>query len=640
MDRQGKPPIPEPGWSNLGNHWLWLGVFCGLAVWQGWMILSLFDATAPWQSLRDDRPVMSGAHPLHLYFGWLGASALKENGTLCCYDPAFLAGYPKTPVFDSGSRPAELFLTLAGAKYSPAAYKIGLAICCGLVPFLLLIGARGAGLSRAAACLAVALGLLIWWGKPCRDSLEAGDLDRLLGGLCAVACTGLLLAFHRAPGLMVGAGLLTIGTLGWFTHPLLFLLLGPGLLVYYLSVGARHSIIWHLSLLAIQAGALALNSFWLIDWGRSWWLRLPLQLDSMQLTHRTLQTFWNSPLWGEPTDRTLAVALVILAAVGVLLLNQLNQRPAARVLGLGAGGLLLLASAGIAWSPLGRVGTSTLFIPGLWFAVLPAVATLAALVYWLLRVAAGRWPILIVAAGLVLALGIGGRDTFAEVGRRTLGSTPLALGLTADQHALIETLQQATTPQARILWEERPGSRETSRWTALLPLWTGRQYIGGFGPDVCIEHAYAGLVGDNLAGRPLAEWSDLELDRFCRRYNVGWVVCWSPGTVARFRARRGASPTATVRDNGTGYLFTLHPGSYVLKGKANWLQADWQHIVLGEVVPEDGKVVLSLHYQSGMRVSPSRVEIERETDPYDPIPFIRLKVPSPVARLVLTWDSH
>jgi len=55
------------------------------------------------------------------------------TGRFCCYDPAFQAGYPKTPIFDNGSRPAELFLTIAGGGYRPRAYKIGLALTCVLV---------------------------------------------------------------------------------------------------------------------------------------------------------------------------------------------------------------------------------------------------------------------------------------------------------------------------------------------------------------------------------------------------------------------------------------------------------------------------------------------------------------------------
>src|SRR5947209_5441045 len=115
---------------------VWQVVLLGLVAWQGWITLSLFGPDRPWDNLLDDRPILSGRHPLHLYHGYLGARSLYDRGTLCCFDPSFQAGYPKTPVFDSGSRPAELFLSLTGATYRPAAYKVGLALCCLLVPLL------------------------------------------------------------------------------------------------------------------------------------------------------------------------------------------------------------------------------------------------------------------------------------------------------------------------------------------------------------------------------------------------------------------------------------------------------------------------------------------------------------------------
>src|SRR3712207_5499770 len=96
-----RPPRP-------GDHPLsWLALL-GLLAWQGWMTLGLFGTERPLERLLDDQPLLAGRHPLHLYHGFLGARALWERGTLSCYDPAFHAGYPKTPVFDSGSRPAEL----------------------------------------------------------------------------------------------------------------------------------------------------------------------------------------------------------------------------------------------------------------------------------------------------------------------------------------------------------------------------------------------------------------------------------------------------------------------------------------------------------------------------------------------------
>src|SRR5438270_4483302 len=151
-----------------GHHPAWLLGLLVLSAWQGWLTVGLFGPGRPLECLLDDQPVLSGRHPLHLYHGYLGARALQEHGTLSCYDPAFHAGYPKTPVFDSGSRPAELALTLAGGRYCPAAYKVGYALLWALAPLALFFGSRAVGMGRGPACLASALGLLVWWGRPCQ----------------------------------------------------------------------------------------------------------------------------------------------------------------------------------------------------------------------------------------------------------------------------------------------------------------------------------------------------------------------------------------------------------------------------------------------------------------------------------------
>ena len=145
--------------------------------------------------------MLSGRHPLHLYHGLLGARSFLNRGTLSCFDPAFQAGYPKTPVFDDGSRPAELLLAAAGGRYLPSRLQAGRrrAVSAGAVRVRR--GRRAAaGLSRFRACLACGLGMLVWWGKPCRDLLEAGDVDLLMATLAVLAQAGLLLRYHRTPG--------------------------------------------------------------------------------------------------------------------------------------------------------------------------------------------------------------------------------------------------------------------------------------------------------------------------------------------------------------------------------------------------------------------------------------------------------
>ena len=108
----------------------------------------------------------------------------------------------------------------------------------------------------------------------------------------------------------------------------------------------------------------------------------------------------------------------------------------------------------------------------------------------------------------------------------------------------------------------------------------------------------------------------------------------SAATLARLRGW----PVAAALPDGARLFAVARPHSFALKGRAVCLRADPQHVALADVQPEDGQVVLCLHYQAGLRASPSRVQVERELDPYDPIPFVRLRVPGPLTRVTLTWE--
>ncbi len=635
---EADPDIPRRGaWPPA--VWPWAAVFAGLLAGQAWMAFTLLSPERTWDALVDDRPLVSGYHPLHLYHGVLGAESLRRRGRPSCYDPAFQAGYPKTPVFDSGSRPAEAFLLLARCSHRPAVYKLGVAACICLAPLFLLVGAWASGLGAGACCVAVGVGLAVSWCRPGRALLEVGDLDLYVASLCAVAHLGLLVRLDRSPGAVVWAGLAATCALGWYAHPGLFLFLIPVTLAYYLGVGARHGLGWHSALLGSAAAALAANGFWLPDWARSWWIRRPLPLDAQFLEHRTFQTVWNSPLWGGPNERTAGLVLLTLAAAGVVVLNQTRRRTPARVWGLAAGGFFALAMAGLTWQPLGRMGTSQLLLPALWFAVPPAVHGLEHLGR---AVCPSAETVAWAAVGVLVALGAGAvlgawprGDWKAWLG----GTRPLEVGLGPERQALIQALIDHTGDDARILWEERSATRDSAHWTALLPLLTGRSFVGGLGPDLPIEHGACSMIDGRLDGRPVTELTDGELADVSQRYNLGWAVCWSSAATARLRHWAGARPVAALSDQGTGWLFRLPAHSYVLRGRARWAGADCRHIVLEDVTPEDGQVVLSLHYQAGLRALPGRVVVEREPDPHDPIPFIRLRMPGFVARVTLTWND-
>jgi hypothetical protein len=626
------PPAAPPPDLGFRQRPAWLIALLAVLAVQAGLTLRLFGREAPVRELLGDQPVVSGRHALHLYHGQLGARAWLDRRATCSFDPAFHAGYPKTPIFDGGSRPAELFLLFAGGASPAAAYKVGLAVCCLLVPLAFAGVARGVGLGPGVACLTAALGVAAWWAPPTAALLVAGDLDLLIGGLAGLVHLSWLARFGRRPNLDSWLVLLVTSCLGWFAHPVLWAALAPVALAYYLATAARRGLGWHLALAGVAAGGLLANAESLADWGRYAWIRMPLFLgDGYDRDEAPAPPGWRPSLApGRPED----LAVAGLAAGGLIgLAGWRCRRGAAGLLGLTAAALVLAAGAGLAWPPLRPLGLDRLPGLALAWAVCPCASALAAAGR---RLASrrGLW----FAAGAVAGT-VGAGLWWPPAVAPLTGPPALAVGLTPERQALVRTLSAATTADARILWEDRPAA-DGAYWTPLLPLLTGRAYLGGLDPEGYVEHAHARLAEGSLAGRPLAEWSDGDLERFCDRYNVGWVACWSPEAVARFRAWPGATVTAYLSDAGVGQLFAMRRAhSFVLKGRARWLQADDRRVALADVEPSDGVVVLSLHHQAGWRVAPSDVVIERDPDPEDPIPFLRLRLAGPVARLTLTWES-
>jgi hypothetical protein len=645
MDAAPTIAAPDPAPAAPRGRW-WPAVWAALLLWQLWLAVGLFGP-APFTALTDDRPIISGAHPQHLYIGTVGAEAFARrwrksalDWRTSAFDTAFQAGYPKTPIFD-GSRLAELCLILGGGTYQPAAYKIGLVGECLLVPILLLVGCRAAGLARPAALLATVTGQLVWWGPLGRGALDAGDSELLLASLAGLAHIGLLIAFHRRPGVLVWLGLAATGTLGWFLQPLLFPIALPLLLTYYLCVGVKHDFsTWHVAFWIAEQAPVVINLPWLVDWVAYWWLRSPLPTPAL-VPHRGLHGLWNASLWGGPADRLLTILVMASAAVGVVILNQTKERPTARLFGLGATGALALALLGVSWEPLGLVGTAALLAPALWFAAVPAAHAWTWVGGRLWALGRPGKAALAVLAGVLLLVAAGVTETATCLAGRCACARPLQIGLSARQQEIVDLLGSSTTGEARVLWEDRPRERQASRWAALLPVLTGRSFVGGLDPDGFIEHSSICLQNQSLGNRPVAGWTDDQLAEYCQRYNVGWIAAWTPAVRQRFEAWPGAEKVADLFDGEAGCLFHVRrPFHYALKGRAELLQSDGEFITLGNVVPENGVDILSLHYQAGMRALPSRVQIEREVLGDDPIGFLRLRLAEPAARVTITWAAR
>ncbi len=615
----------EPGLdSTPAGHPLWIVGLLLVLVGQAALTLHLFGPGTSLEPLLDNEPILTGRHPLHQYHGYLGARALLEQGTLSCFDPAYHAGYPKTPVFDSGSRPADFLFLLVQGEFRPAVYKTGLALFCTSVPLAFWFAARGLRLPRGSALLAAVLGVVVFWQPPCQMLLRQGNLDLLLAGLVVLAQAGGLLWYHERPGFFVWIGVVVAGFLAWFAHPVLLAVLLPPALIYYFQVGPRHHPIWHACLVIGLLSAIAANAFWLSDWIGYWWLRVPLRFET-GTPEGLFVALWSAEAWGDALHRCLAVSLLIFAVVGLRVLAGRGQSPAVWLFGIYLGQLLLLGALGVVSTLFIALETARIFVLALFFAVPLAVVVLHA--------GLGRLAILLALPALwllPLPLPLGLREPVQ----------PFQLGFSSEQRAILDVLRNQTTGAARILWEDRQG--DAGRWTALLALTTGRSYIGGLDPDPEIEHLTNGLVDQVLAGRPLREWSDSELANYCDRYNVGWVVAWTPASRKRLESWSAIRPLARLPLAGTeGRLYAVDRRfAWALVGQAELLSADDQRIVLSDLRPWQGRVVLALHHVAGLQASPGRVIVEPEIDPRDPIPRVRLLMHEPVARVTLTWSRR
>jgi hypothetical protein len=262
---------------------LWLLAVVGLVLAQAGLALALFSAERRVDALFDERPLLSGRHPLHFYHGSLGADNFRRCGATTCYDPQFQAGYPKTPVFDGGCRPAELFLAASGDS-RPAAYKVGLFVCLLLIPIGFVASARGVGLPASAAVLAGAVGTVLGWSWPVRRLIEGGELDYLMAGLGAIVFTAWLVRYSRWFGVDSWLVLAGICAAGWYANPVVWAGLIPVVIGYYLVFAPRRELAWHLGLSGIVTAGLAPNLWWLADWSRYWWLSHYYPLEDILLT--------------------------------------------------------------------------------------------------------------------------------------------------------------------------------------------------------------------------------------------------------------------------------------------------------------------------------------------------------------------
>ena len=496
----------------------------------GWQTIALFPS---WRTLTDDRPIISVDHAIHLYHGYLGGRFLLEHGTSWGYDPFFMAGYPKTPVYDSSSGPAELFALATAGQYSPRAYKWGVVTLVLLTPVAVGLAAWTYGAGRGASLVTTVWAVWYFWlGFP-GVLVRSGLVAFVWASGLAVLVPALLVKFVRAPSLTAWFLLTLTLTLGIQAHAILVLIIFTAAAVAYMQALYRLSWRWHTALWGALIVSLSVTFFW-------WW---PLLRFISIKTGSNI--FMKAEYWGFIWDYYLRegrvpALLVIFGIVGLIHWWRQGSRLAALVLAGQISLLMPLTFAGSMWSITQHLEPLRFQVPLVLAWCVPAGSgfcqVLSALNPRLLAtpgVCRWRWG---TAACLCISLGFVTTPSAwwwyqTPVGRppstwqltiaQLRTARPLAVGLRPEMENLVEWIKRHTDNSARILLEDQlrlweVTEEESLHWTPLLPILTGREFIGGLYQLAFIKHHQIAFGDWHLRGRHIRDWTPDEIRVFCQ----------------------------------------------------------------------------------------------------------------------------
>jgi hypothetical protein len=676
MPTPSPDPEPEtPARWLAGRGWAVAALVLVFAV-HSIQAVRLFPTLA--SIIDPDSPVLMVDHAIHEYHGELGARFLRTTGTTWGYDPSFMAGYPETPVWDSSSNPSILF-DLIGGGQGYRSYKLGVLACSILVLAAIAAGGWAAGLGTAEVAAGSLLAWLVFWvGFPA--ALWRSGLFAFITACGGVALLlGLCSRFERSPTRRNWLALATTGVVVFFLHVTAPILAIGGLAGFYLWAGRRHGWKWHGALVGAGALAVVANLFWLVP---LWQFRELRVGQGFFMTADTARFLVNYFLEYSPEGRSSLVVLV-LGLGGLIGWWVTDRRGSAAAFGGSIVALLALTGFGSFWGPTRLMEPLRFRIGFLFLLAVPAGSAVIALSGWLGRRFGGgtRGAVAALAVWVALVAAWGATERkLARISWELLTvKWPLVVGLTSEMRSMVDWLRAKTDLSARVMFEDQlrlleVTSAESAHWTPLLPDLLGsdeRMFIGGLYHMAFIKHHQTAAFGDfHLGGLAIDDCEPAQMVEFCRAYNVGWVVCWSPlskfwfdryplakrvATIPRWSTpglppsdnehewlamlRRGGQETAIQYMLGAGREYSVYridrPHSYFLKGKGRITSVGPNRVELADLVPEGGAVVVSLHWIDSWKADPP-LTLRPEPVAIDPVEFVRIELPGPVDRVVLT----
>lgn len=605
---------------------------------------------APPGVVLGDGPIVGADFETHYEQALRAVDSYRVSGRMWGYDPRLLAGMPSGTIFDADNKLVEVVVVAADAAGVPPhrAFNLLVWVLHLLAPLALYGSARLFGLGRPAATVAAFLGSLVWY-------FDALNHCFFLIGMFAWASAAYLWLLPlglfyrwtrtREPWRLFLVMILLAVVL--MLHPYVFFPLAVPMAYLYVRASKSLGRSEHAAVLAVAAGVIALNWWWLraaLDhWHYVLFSGYYMDASPDHILYDYLGLLKEPEISGVIAVRSSFRFLAFGAAVfGFLAWRRDRDDRYAPLLAV-TGVLLFVAYFGAWVPPLRQIQPYRFVLPAVYLAVIPASEWIAGAVRSL-RASPPRG----VTAALLIVLTVVAAPRFVRdvlyfvpdlVPRHTRPlreptpdiNGPLEFGTIrwpepfVFRHAPMPWYERTAVETIRRLDDGR--GRWLVEWWMLgerMAWATDAQVIGGF-RMINVAHSDANW----FRRHPRSESPDPdELRRYFETYNVRWVVLSGP--VLPIESRSDLLEPAVMIFGARIYRCRV-PSSWIADDPGADVRAEMDRIVVRG--SKGGDLVLRYHWHEDLVCRPG-CEIYRAPIPGDRVGFIGVRHAPPDFEIV------
>lgn len=594
-------------------------------------------------------PVMNDDYSIHYGHVEPVKEFFKDSGRLWGYDPFYMAGLPKSTVFDADAKSPEIIGLIFSFADSALVYNIYIFLNYILAPLIFLWSLYNFGLRRWGLAVGFSAGTFYWWAYPAFRFNLAGQFAFIFVSHITLLIFSLFYRFVESGKFRFIALCSIIGAFALSVHILAPINIAVGSLILYALGFKRMRGKHHTALFSCLAFILIANSIWIIPFIRFYGMNNLADIDwffGEPNSFYFIEAF--SP--GGSLYRYLRLA-ILLASIGGFIKWKMGKSLLFYPV---LGNVLIL----FIYSYFGGYSTLT-FLQNPWryefemnlFLLVPAAIYVNSLFennslsrkivpsFVCLFLLICLFPVNALEAGKRLIPRYRGErivkyDKLSPVNNGEVEYAYEELPRSSLPPAGVEFLQwirRNTTKEARIMLEDSCWQSRHAYWgshlPAMLPQLTDREYIGGPIPQYFMVHHYASFQDGFFCGKYLEEYDDGEFLEKLELYNIKWIVAFTP--YSRNYLDKFPDSIHLLDRVEKFYLYEVSRiPDFFIEGKGD-VKSDYNHLCLSGLT-EGEDVVIKYHWIKTLKTSPSRKLREFKTKD-DPVSFIKIEnVPSEI----------